>query len=129
MAVTHMKCSRCKEDKDRDEFNNNRSKPTGKSSYCKPCHNETRVRTSAPRTRAYWKAKEKAKKRGIEWEFDRVSWVEWWGEDFAKRGISRDSLQMCRYADSGPYSPSNCFKATCSENARLATAKQWGRLV
>lgn len=59
-----------------------------------------------------------AAKRGIEWQFTYESWVAWWGDDYKYRGKGKGKLQMCRYNDTGPYSPSNCYKATHEQNLK-----------
>lgn len=61
--------------------------------------------------------KQHAKRRGIEWHFTVDSWIEWWGEDIAKRGSRSGQLCMSRYNDSGPYHPDNVRKATVNENS------------
>ena len=97
---------------------------------CKSCVSKRKVaeRKRHPHKYAYTAQKDKAKERGIAWEFEFKQWVEWWGEDFGKRGVSNGLLAMCRYADSGPYNPSNCFKASHADNTRMAVAKRCGRL-
>ena len=55
--------------------------------------------------------------RGIEWQFDFETWVDWWGKDISKRGRSADSLVMARIGDQGPYHPENVEKLTFKENA------------
>ena len=69
-----------------------------------------------PEVPAYHKQKYRAKERGIDWEFTFETWVEWWGDDFNKRG--RMGLHMARIGDEGPYSPDNCIKATASDNLK-----------
>lgn len=59
-----------------------------------------------------------AKRRGIEFLFTRSEWLTWWGTDFDKRGLEGTDLCMCRYNDTGPYSPDNTYKATRAENSR-----------
>lgn len=57
-----------------------------------------------------------AKERGIEWLFTFDSWKKVW-EDSGKiedRGVT--GYQMCRYNDTGPYSPDNVYIALGSEN-------------
>ena len=65
----------------------------------------------------YQKQRERAKARGIEWQFTYEAWVAWWGEDFFTRGRRRDDLVMARIGDVGPYSPTNCVKMRFIDNA------------
>lgn len=60
--------------------------------------------------------KSQAKRRGIEWNFTFEQWIEWWGEDFDRRGRGPNDLVMARFGDTGPYSPENVRKATVAEN-------------
>jgi hypothetical protein len=64
----------------------------------------------------YWTQKHHAKDRGIDWQFTYDTWLEWWGNDIAKRGQYKGQLVMARHNDTGPYHPSNCRKATVEEN-------------
>ena len=64
-----------------------------------------------------------AKKRGIDWQFTYESWVSWWGSDYKYRGKGKGKLQMCRYNDTGPYHPDNCYKATQEQNLKDFYAK------
>lgn len=73
---------------------------------------------------AYLDQKSNAQKRGIDFLFSFDEWVEWWGDDFDKRGCNLGELVMARHGDCGPYSPDNCRKLTCSENL----AEYWGSL-
>ena len=59
-----------------------------------------------------------AVKRGIAWEFTYETWVAWWGNDYKYRGKGKGKLQMCRFNDTGPYSPTNCYKATHEQNLK-----------
>jgi hypothetical protein len=59
-----------------------------------------------------------ARKRGIDWQFTYTTWCEFWGDDYQCRGKGKNKLQMCRYNDTGPYSPDNCYKATHSDNIK-----------
>ena len=54
--------------------------------------------------------------RGIEWQFDFDTWLEWWGDDIKDRGVGK--LCMARFKDQGPYHPDNVYKATWSQNAK-----------
>jgi hypothetical protein len=64
----------------------------------------------------FWQQKGGAKKRGIEWHFTFEEWVEWWGEDFERRGSGKGKLVMARFGDTGPYHPDNVRKITHGEN-------------
>jgi hypothetical protein len=80
---------------------------------------------TSPERAAYLAQKRAASKRGIPWEFTFESWVEFWGEDFARRGCSGpDSLCMARLGDTGPYAPWNVEKATLAQNTMEAQAYQ-----
>ena len=70
--------------------------------------------------KAYNQQKKGAKKRGIEFLLTFEQWVEWWGDDFSKRGRGTFDLHMCRRLDSGPYSLENIYKGTAKENLRTA---------
>jgi hypothetical protein len=74
--------------------------------------------------------KYEAIKRGIDWQFSYDTWVEWWGDDYQHRGKGKGKLQMCRYNDTGPYSPTNTYKATQEQNlkdfyTKGVKRKQW----
>ena len=71
---------------------------------------------TAART-AYAKQKSSARSRGIEWEFNFESWLDWWGYDFDRRGTGPNDLQMQRFADSGPYASWNVKKGAPRDNA------------
>lgn len=62
--------------------------------------------------------KSSAKKRGIPFEFDFLSWITWWLSTgkFDQRGVFDHTYQMCRIGDTGPYSPDNVYCATGKEN-------------
>lgn len=62
--------------------------------------------------------KSSAKKRGIEFEFDFLSWLVWWLSTgkFDQRGVFNHNYQMCRIGDQGPYSVDNVYCATGKEN-------------
>jgi len=67
---------------------------------------------------AYDRQKANARRRGIEWEFNFQSWLDWWGEDLERRGVGPNSLQMQRFADEGPYAAWNVRKGTPKDNAK-----------
>lgn len=68
--------------------------------------------------------KSMAKKRGIEWQFTRDTWLAWWGDDYALRGQGRGKLCCARINDQGPYSPENCIKLTHEQNSRECQARR-----
>lgn len=68
--------------------------------------------------------KSMARKRGIEWQFTRDTWLEWWGADYHQRGQGRGKLCCARKNDTGPYSPDNCIKLTHEENSRQMQARK-----
>lgn len=66
----------------------------------------------------YHGQKSSAKKRGIGFEFDFLSWIVWWLSTgkFDQRGVFDHTYQMCRINDEGPYKPDNVYCATGREN-------------
>ena len=70
--------------------------------------------------KAYNQQKKGSAHRGIEFLLTFEEWVQWWGDDFSRRGTKRDDLQMCRKLDQGPYSIENIYKGTARENMRTA---------
>ena len=64
-----------------------------------------------------------ARKRGVDWQYTYDTWVAWWGDDYKFRGKGKGKLQMCRYNDTGPYHPDNCYKATHEQNLKDFYAK------
>lgn len=62
--------------------------------------------------------KSSARKRGIAFEFDFLSWLVWWLSTgkFDQRGVFNYSYQMCRNNDQGPYSVDNVYCATGKQN-------------
>jgi hypothetical protein len=89
-------------------------------------HKRERIEYSAewarknPVRAAFTQQRSAAKQRGVPFYFTFEEWVEWWGDDFEKRGRTADDLCMSRYKDEGPYQPSNCFKQTFAENVAEA---------
>jgi hypothetical protein len=67
---------------------------------------------------AYDSQKSRAKSRGIGWEFNFQTWVDWWGADIERRGSGPDDVQMQRFADTGPYAAWNVRKGTPKDNAK-----------
>ena len=74
-------------------------------------------REANPKQFAFLMQRQHAKERGIDFEFDFDEWVEWWGDDFDRRGCEVGQLVMARYNDEGAYEPDNVVKVTCSENS------------
>lgn len=68
--------------------------------------------------RAYDHQKAGAARRGVEWEFNFQTWLDWWGADIERRGSGPNDLQMLRFADSGPYAAWNVRKGTPKDNAK-----------
>ena len=66
----------------------------------------------------YRNAIRSARQRGIEWQFTFETWMNWWGEDFEKRGSKKGQLVMARHNDTGPYHPDNVRKTTVEDNVR-----------
>lgn len=65
----------------------------------------------------YAQHKSRAKERGIEWEFTFEEWCEIWEPHWAKRGVHKDELGMCRTRDLGSYRPDNVRLDTPKGNA------------
>lgn len=59
-----------------------------------------------------------AKRRGIEWKFDFLSWIVWWIQTgkLDHRGVTNIDYQMCRINDVGPYSWENVYCDTGKNN-------------
>ncbi len=77
-------------------------------------------RVDNPKKFAFQRHRSQAKQRNIEFLFTLKEWVDWWGDDFAKRGKAADDLCMARYGDTGPYEASNVRKLTVKENIQEA---------
>ena len=62
--------------------------------------------------------KSMALKRGLEWNFDFLTWTVWWISTghFDERGVKNDQYQMCRINDIGPYSWDNVYCDTGKNN-------------
>jgi len=67
----------------------------------------TKVFAKSPKGK-YDRHRQRAKRRGIAWEFTFDSWWAMWEPHFDKMGQTPDSMHMCRTNDEGAYSPSNC---------------------
>ena len=72
--------------------------------------------------RQFHSQKHAAIRRGIGWELTFKQWLEWWGEDYRRRGRGQNQLQMQRRLDSGPYAPGNIVKGTPRQNQRTRSA-------
>ena len=77
--------------------------------------------TRNPFLKAYTAQKANAKRRGVEFLFTFEEWKQWWLDTgkWEERGKGRDKYCMQRYNDTGPYSPSNVYCGTNSENVSL----------
>ncbi|ADM80156.1 hypothetical protein phiAS5_ORF0313 [Aeromonas phage phiAS5] len=72
---------------------------------------------------AYENQKRKAKNRSIDWQFTFDTWLDWWKSTgkYHLRGRTKDKpYVMCRIGDTGPYSPSNVYCGSLSDNAKDA---------
>jgi len=74
--------------------------------------------------------KSMAKKRGIDFKFDFLSWVTWWISTghFAERGVLDHQYQMCRKGDTGPYEWDNVYCDTGANNKQLMSESMGARL-
>lgn len=70
---------------------------------------------------AFVSQRHRAKCRGIEWHFDFLTWIVWWIQTghFNQRGVTNGDYQMCRIADTGPYSWDNVYCDTGKNNKQL----------
>ena len=66
----------------------------------------------------YATQQEQAKARGIPWHFTFETWWALWAPHWEERGKAKGKLQMCRYGDSGPYSPDNVRLDTLENNVK-----------
>ena len=71
---------------------------------------------------AYLSQKSNAARRGIEFHLTLEQWMEFWGDDLARRGPGRYELGMQRPCDSGPYAVGNIRKGTPKDNGRTRAA-------
>lgn len=74
----------------------------------------------------YYNHKSRANRRNIEFNMTFEEWINWWGDDFEKRGVTNGCLQMCRYNDEGPYELGNIYKATREQNLKDAYKTESG---
>lgn len=70
-----------------------------------------------PKRKAWLTHRAHAKARSIEFVFTFEAWLQWWGDDYDKRGRGGDDLCMGRKGDTGPYEIGNVYKTTIRENA------------
>ena len=70
-----------------------------------------------------------ARKRGIEWCLSFEQWLNWWGDDYCRRGRASLDLCMSRPGDNGPYSLDNIVKKTNKENIQESNCGKpaWNR--
>ncbi len=66
--------------------------------------------------KAWQQQKGNAQRRGIDFNITYEEFCNFWGNDFNKRGIGVNKLQMCRYKDQGPYEIGNVYKDTHYNN-------------
>ena len=70
----------------------------------------------------FWSRRDRAYSRGIDWQLTFDEWYNWYlshGVDMDQRRThSAMILCMCRYNDQGPYSLSNIYCATNSQNMK-----------
>jgi uncharacterized protein YoaH (UPF0181 family) len=70
---------------------------------------------------SYHSHRQRAKKRGIDWEITFPEWWQIWQDSgkWEQRGLARrwaGSYCMARYGDCGPYSAQNVYICTCVQN-------------
>lgn len=68
-----------------------------------------------------------AKRRSIPFRFTFLEWIDWWGDDYVKRGRTGDALVMARRGDAGAYEAANVFKCAQKENIAQACGTPEGR--
>ena len=61
--------------------------------------------------------KKNASLRSIPWEFTFETWWEMWEKSGKWNERGRGGYMMCRYGDTGPYSPTNVRIDTVQSNA------------
>lgn len=76
----------------------------------------TRHRNQNPEKHAYWGQRHTSKQRGVEFNLTFEEFVEFWGDDFERRGRGKKDLCMCRYGDTGAYEVGNIYKDTNAGN-------------
>lgn len=70
----------------------------------------------------YWKQKQQARLRGIEFKLSLEEWLLWWGVDICNRGKKAGQLQMCRKNDEGAYELGNIYKDTVQGNISFSNS-------
>jgi len=70
-----------------------------------------------PKKYAYLGQRHTSKQRGIEFNLTFEEFVEFWGNDFERRGTGYGQLQMGRYGDVGAYEVGNIYMVTKEENS------------
>jgi hypothetical protein len=72
-----------------------------------------------------------AKGRGIPFEFSISEWWAWWQTDdrWSKRGVGIGKMVMARSGDKGPYSQTNVYCATHSQNILDKDRAAMGRVI
>lgn len=77
--------------------------------------------------RAYRSHRGNARRRGIEWKFNRETWLSTWQQSgmLGRRGRGKDRYCMSRPGDVGPYSPENVRIVLFGDNVREAMALYW----
>jgi ribosomal protein L37E len=70
--------------------------------------------------------KKSAESRGIDFYLTFDEWYNWWLSNGLDRNLSqgkrnKNTLCMCRYGDTGPYSLDNIYCATASQNSKDMT--------
>ena len=73
-------------------------------------------RAANPKRMAWGTQKSGATRRGIEFLFSFVEWVDYWGDLFDLRGRGSDDLCMARHNNTGPYHPDNVELITNRQN-------------
>lgn len=71
--------------------------------------------------------KHNAKVRNIKWEFTFDTWLNVWIKSgkYYERGCKKNQYCMCRYNDTGPYSPDNVRIDTNANNLR----ERWNKKI
>lgn len=77
--------------------------------------------------KAFKSQKAGAAARGIGWELTFEEWLSFWGNDIDRRGSGRNSLQMQRFADTGPYALGNIRKGVPKQNSATYSAMHQNR--
>jgi hypothetical protein len=80
--------------------------------------------------KAFYLQRDRARSRGIEFNFTYEEWCRWWranlGPDwFSLRGCGKDKYVMARNGDKGPYAAWNVKCITLSENSREQSKQRY----